>query len=49
MVQAKEICRVVFVFQGDEAIVIAAGSLARDGISIVGDIIALSACDQIRP
>ncbi len=42
VIHAEKVRRIVFVFQGDEAIVIAAVSLSRDGVALVGDVVTVS-------
>jgi hypothetical protein len=45
VVHTEKVCRVVSVFQGDKAIVIAAVGFARDGFAVICDVVAVSACD----
>jgi hypothetical protein len=45
VVHAEEVCRVVFVFQGDEAIVIAAVHFACDGVALIGYVVDVSSSD----
>jgi len=45
VVHAEEVRRIVFVFQGDEAIVIAAVRFACDGVALIGYVVAVSSGD----
>lgn len=49
VVEAEKIRRIVFILQGDEAIVIEPVSFTGDGIALVSDVIAIRACNQERP
>ncbi len=49
MVHAEEVCRIIFVLQSHQPIVIAAVGLARDGVALVGDVIAVRTSHQKRP
>ena len=46
MVHAEEVCGVVFVFQGNEAIIIASVSFASDGVPFVRHVIPVSPGDK---
>lgn len=45
MVHAEKVGGVVFIFKSNEAIVIAAVRLARDGVALVGDVVTVSSGD----
>jgi len=42
VVQAEEVCGVVFVFQGNKAVVIAAVGFACEGVALIGYVVAIS-------